>query len=138
MDVFSRYVVGWTRVTQESAAWAKELIETTCARQLVSPNRLIIHSDRGPVMVRKTYIQLLADWPVDGSYPRPYRSNDHPYSEAHFRTAKYHRTHKPPFGSLEEARSWARPFFHWYNYEFDPSEIALKPPSTLHYGPHLR
>ena len=97
-------------------------------------NKLIIHSDRGPVMVSKTYVQLLTDLAVEGSYSRPYRSNDNPYSEAHFRTAKYHRTYEPRFGSLEDARSWARQFFEWYNYEFYHSEIALMHPATLHYG----
>ena len=134
LDVFSRYVVGWTLASQESAALAKDLIATTCTRQHVRQHQLIIHSDRGPVMVSKTYVQLLTDLGVEGSYTRPYRSNDNPYSEAHFRTAKYHRTYEPRFGSLEDARSWARQFFEWYNYAFYHSEIALMHPSTLHYG----
>ena len=111
LDVFSRYVVGWTLAQQESAALAKKLMETTCARQGVRQHQLTLHSDRGPVRVSKTYIQLLSDLQVDGSYTRPYHSNDNPYSEAHFRTAKYHRTYEPRFGSWEEARCWARQFF---------------------------
>ena len=134
LDVFSRYVVGWTLASQESAALAKDLIATTCTRQHVRRDQLKMHSDRGPVMVSKTYVQLLADLGVEGSYTRPYRSNDNPYSEAHFRTAKYHRTYEPRFGSLEDARSWARQFFNWYNDEFYHSEIALMHPSTIHYG----
>ena len=132
LDVFSRYVVGWTLASFESAALAKDLITTTCARQNVSRDQLIIHSDRGPIMVSKTYVQLLAELGVEGSYSRPYRSSDNPYSEAHSRTVKYHRTYEVRFGSLEDARSWARQFFHWYNHEFYHSEIALMHPSTIH------
>ena len=105
LDVYSRYVVGWRLASQESAALAKDLIGTTCARQHVRQNRLIIHSDRGPVRVSKTYVQLLTDLGVEGSYPRPYRSNDNPYREAHFRTAKYHRTrnHASAHGKMPAA-----------------------------------
>ena len=79
-------------------------------------------------------MQLLADLQVEGSYCRPYCSHDNPYSEAHFRTAKYHRTFEMRFGSLEDARSWAQQFFHWYNNEFYHTGIALIHPSTIHYG----
>ena len=134
LDVFSRYVVGWTIAPFESAAVAKDLITTTIARQNVREGQLTIHSDRGSVMVSKTYVQLLGDLGVVGSYNRPYRSNDNPYSESHFRTMKYHRTYLSRFGSLEDAQSWAREFFEWYNNEFYHSEIALMHPATVHYG----
>ena len=134
LDVFSRYIVGWTIAPYESAALAKDLITDTCARQNIKPNQLVIHSDRGPVMAIKTYVQLLADLAVEGSYSRPYRSNDNPCSEAHFRTAKYHRTYEVRFGSLEDARNWAQHLFQWYNNEFYHTGIALMHPSTVHYG----
>ena len=134
LDVFSRYVVGWTIAPYESAALAKDLVTTTLARQNVNPDALKLHSDRGSVMVSKTYVQLLADLGVEGSYSRPYQSNDNPYSESHFRTMKYHRSYVPRFGALEDARRWARQFFHWYNHEFYHSEIALMSPVTVHYG----
>ena len=134
LDVFSRYVVGWTIARYESAALAKDLIATSWARQGVSRDQLVIHSDRGPAMVSKTYVQLLADLGVERSYSRPYRSNDNPYSEAHFRSMKYHRTYQARFGSLEDARCWARAFFNWYNDTFYHTDIALMHPSTLHYG----
>ena len=111
LDVFSRYVVGWTLVPYESATIAKELISTTIERQQIDEHQLVIHSDRGAVMVSKTYVRLLADLRVQGSYRRPYQSNDHPYSESHFRTMKYHHWCTPRFGSIEDARNWARSFF---------------------------
>lgn len=134
LDVFSRYVVGWTLAPFESAALAKDLITITIARQSVRQDQLVIHSDRGPVMVSKTYVQLLADLGVESSYSRPYRSNDNPYSESHFRTMKYHRSYVPRFGSLEDARTWAQHFFDWYNHEFYHTGLALMHPATVHYG----
>lgn len=134
LDVFSRYVVGWTLAPCESAALAKDLIAQAYERQGITDKRLVIHSDRGAPMTSRTYVQLLADLSVIGSWSRPYRSNDNPYSEAHFRTAKQHHTYEPRFGSLEDARRWARRFFDWYNNEFYHTGIALMHPATIHYG----
>ncbi len=78
LDVFSRYVVGWTIAPYESAALAKDLITDTYARQSVTRDQLVIHSNRGPVTAIKKYVQLLANLAVKGSYSRPYRSNDNP------------------------------------------------------------
>jgi len=43
MDVYSRYVVGWMLARREQATLAKELIETSCERQDIDPNQLVIH-----------------------------------------------------------------------------------------------
>ncbi len=40
LDVFSRYVVGWTLASFESAALAKDLVLATCARQNVRRDQL--------------------------------------------------------------------------------------------------
>ena len=49
-------------------------------------------------------------------FSRPRVSNDNPYSESRFLTAKY-RPDSPrrPFGSLEEACLWVAAFVDWYN-----------------------
>lgn len=134
MDVYSRYVVGWMIAPAEQATLAKELIETTCQRQGVARNQLIIHSDRGPSMTSKTVAQLLADLGVEKSHSRPHVSNDNPYSEAQFKTMKYRPDYPDRFGSIEDARAWARRFFQWYNKEHYHTALALMPPSVVHYG----
>ena len=134
MDVFSRYVVGWMIAPQESATLAKELIETTCVRQSIARDGLVIHSDRGPSMTSKTVAQLLADLGVEKSHSRPHVSNDNPYSEAQFKTMKYRPEYPDRFGAIEDARAWARRFFPWYNEEHHHTGLALMPPAVVHYG----
>ncbi len=134
MDVFSRYVVGWMIAPQESSTLAKELIETTCVRQSIARDELVIHSDRGPSMTSKTVAQLLADLGVEKSHSRPHVSNDNPYSEAQFKTMKYRPDYPDRFGAIEDARQWARRFFPWYNQEHHHTGLALMPPSVVHYG----
>jgi hypothetical protein len=50
------------------------------------------------------------------SFSRPRVSNDNPYSESLFRTAKYRPDYPSrPFASKEEACQWVASFADWYN-----------------------
>ena len=46
LDVFSRYVVGWTAAQRELAALAEQLIAESCSRQRITPGQLTVHADR--------------------------------------------------------------------------------------------
>ncbi len=81
LDIYSRYVVGWTVAAREDADIAKDLIESA-AQIHGAPASL--HADRGTSMTSKTVAQLLVDLNVARSHSRPHVSNDNPYSEAAF------------------------------------------------------
>ena len=134
LDVYSRYVTGWTISARESASLAQWLIEETCAKQQILPDQLTLHADRGRVMKSIPLALFLADLGVTKTHSRPYVSNDNPYSEAQFKTMKYRPDYPDRFGSLQDARAWARLFFHWYNHEHYHTGLALLTPATVHYG----
>jgi len=134
MDIFSRYVVGWMVAHREQDALAKRLIEETCEKQSISSGQLTVHADRGSSMKSKVVAHLLADLGVVKSHSRPYVSNDNPFSEAQFKTLKYCPTFPDKFGSIQDARSFCRLFFHWYNAEHHHCGIALMTPEQVHYG----
>ena len=90
LDIFSRYAVGWMVADRENSALAACLIEETCHKQGVRPQVLTLHSDRGAPMTSKCTAQLLADLGVTRSMSRPQVSDDNPFSEAQFKTLKYH------------------------------------------------
>ena len=90
LDIFSRYAVGWMVADRENSALAGRLIEQTCHKQGVQPQVLTLHSDRGAPMTSKCTAQLLADLGVTRSLSRPQVSDDNPFSEAQFKTLKYH------------------------------------------------
>ena len=90
LDIFSRYTVGWMVAERESSALAATLIEQTCLKQDIEPQMLTLHSDRGAPMTSKCTAQLLADLGVTRSLSRPQVSDDNPFSEAQFKTLKYH------------------------------------------------
>ncbi len=107
-------MVGWMIAERESARLARELIAVSCTKQGIQPEQLTLHADRGSSMRSKSLALLLADLGVTKTHSRPYVSNDNPYSEAQFKTLKYRPDYPDRFGSIADARSWARPFFQWY------------------------
>jgi putative transposase len=134
LDLFSRKVVGWLLATTESAELAEQLIAEACARQDISPNQLTLHADRGSAMTSKTLAVLLTDLGVLKSHSRPHVSNDNPFSEAHFKTLKYHPTFPDFFGSLADARAWVQAFIRWYNDEHHHLGLGFLTPTAVHSG----
>lgn len=134
LDVFSRYVVGWMVAHREQKSLAVELIEATCAKQGIKPGQLTIHADRGSSMTSKPVAFLLADLGVAKTHSRPHVSDDNPFSEAQFKTLKYHPSFPGQFGSIEHGRAHCRVFFPWYNNEHRHGGIGLMTPADVHYG----
>ena len=134
LDVFSRYVVGWMVADRESAALAKRLLAETIGKEEVDSRQLIVHADRGTSMRSRQVAQLLADLGVTKTHSRPHVSDDNPFSESQFKTMKYRPEFPERFGSIEDARSFLRTFFHWYNQEHRHHGIALLTPAQVHQG----
>ena len=85
-------------------------------------------------MIAKSVAVLMADLGVKKSHSRPHVSNDNPFSEAQFKTLKYRPDYPDRFGSLADARSWARGFFAWYNDRHHHSGLGLLTPADVHQG----
>ena len=134
LDIFSRYVVGWTLSSRECASVAHAFIEETCRRHNIDPGQLTLHADRGSPMISKPVAFLLADLGVTKSHSRPHVSDDNPFSEGHFKTMKYRPDFPDRFGSEEHARAHCRDFFPWYNTEHHHSGIGFFTPHDVHYG----
>ena len=120
LDIFSRYVVGWMVADRENSALAGRLIEETCLKQGVEPEVLTLHSDRGAPMTSKCTAQLLADLGITRSLSRPQVSDDNPFSEAQFKTLKYHPGFPSRFQGINEAIEYCRTFFPWYKHRASP------------------
>lgn len=131
LDIYSRYVVGFTVAARESGEIAEDLIAAAVARH-GRPRSL--HADRGTSMTSKPVAQLLVDLGVDRSHSRPHVSNDNPYSEAAFKTLKYAPVFPDRFGSLADARSFCDRFFGYYNHEHHHSGLGWHTPASVHHG----
>ena len=134
LDIFSRYVVGWMIAEAENAGLAERLIEQSCIKQGIAPDQLTLHADRGSPMISKTVAQLLAELGIDKSHRRPRVSNDNPFSEALFKTAKYRPAMPDRFADSAHAREVFRAVFDWYNNQHHHSGIAYLTPAIVHHG----
>ena len=135
MDIFSRKIVGWQVYTEESSAYAADVIQDICRRECIGRDQVILHSDNGSPMKGATLLATLQQLGILSSLSRPSVSNDNPYSEALFKTLKY-RPEYPlqPFSELGEARTWVAAFVAWYNFEHRHSSIRFVTPAQRHNG----
>ena len=135
VDIFSRKVVAAEVYAVEDSEHAAELMAQACAAEGIDPDQLALHSDNGSPMKGATLLATLQQLGVMPSFSRPRVSDDNPFSEALFRTAKYRPEYpKGPFASLEAARAWVRWFVEWYNHEHLHSGIRFVTPAQRHAG----
>ncbi|UAL30385.1 DDE-type integrase/transposase/recombinase [Nocardioides rotundus] len=132
LDVFSRMVTGWRVETREDDDLAAEMFENAFTVRGVLPR--IIHSDGGPSMTSRTLGDLFAELGIEVSRNRPRVSNDNPYSEALFKTAKYTPDYPAFFNDLDHARSWASDFVEGYNHRHHHGGLEGHTPHDVHHG----
>ena len=126
MDLYSRKIVGWEVHANDDADHAAHLVKRTALAEGVHAMaaKPVLHGDNGSTLKATTVLAMLHWLGVKPSYSRPRVSDDNPFVESLFKTAKY-RPEFPVrgFADLDEARAWAADFAHWYNFEHRHSGI---------------
>lgn len=135
LDVWSRKIVGWAVLAEESNEAAADLFTEICRMHGLDPAGLVLHSDNGGPMKGATMLATLQKLGVVPSFSRPSVSDDNAFVESLFRTAKY-RPGFPSgcFASLAAAREWVAAFVQWYNEEHQHSAIRFVTPAARHAG----
>lgn len=134
IDIWSRYVTGWTLEENEKSVMAIAMWKQALEMQYLSGIGLVNHKDNGSIMTSSEMIKFVSDAQMIDSYSRAGVSDDNPYSEALFRTIKYFRSYPDTFSSLDEGRKYFQQYFHDYNYEYRHSGIQFLTPAQRHYG----
>lgn len=135
IDLYSRKIVGFEAYAEESAEHASSTFRKTYLREGIAGKELTLHSDNGSPMKGATMLGTLHKLGVATSFSRPSVSNDNAYSEAMFRTMKYHPGYPDkPFDDLEEARHWVAGFAQWYNEKHRHSALKFVTPAQRHRG----
>jgi putative transposase len=132
--------VAWDVDQREDPAIAADLVSRASLRARISKGRkqpLILHADNcnGNAMGTATLESRLEELGVLRSFSRPRVSNDSPYSESLFRTAK-HRPDYPsrPFTSKDDTCQWVTSFLDWYNHRHRHSGIKFGTPVQRYNG----
>jgi putative transposase len=137
LDLYSRKIVGFEVHDTDSADHAAHLARRTALAEGIhaTPVKPVLHGDNGATLKGTTVLAMLYWLGIEPSYSRPRVSDDNPYAEALFRTAKY-RPEFPAkgFAGLDTAREWAADFVHWYNDVHRHSGIKYVTPAQRHAG----
>lgn len=137
LDVFSRKIVGFEVHDSDSADHAAHLVKRTALAEGIHAmlTKPVLHGDNGSTFKATTVLAMLNWLGIDPSYSRPRVSDDNPYVESLFRTAKYRPEFpKGGFADLQHARQWAADFVRWYNHEHRHSGIHYVTPAQRHDG----
>lgn len=136
VDIYSRKIVGWSVHEIEASEHAAHLIKQACLDENVLQEQLVLHSDNGAPMKGITMLVMLQQLGVVPSFSRPSVSDDNPYSEALFKTLKYHPTFPmlDKFATIADARVWCEKFVVWYNAEHLHSALKFVTPEQRHNG----
>lgn len=135
VDIFSRKIVGAEVYDQELGELAATVLQRSVWSEKCVKKGTTLHSDNGAPMRSFTMQAKMRDLGVASSYSRPRVSNDNPYSEALFRTTKYHHSWpKDGFKNIADAREWVTNFVNWYNKIHKHSGIKYVTPEERHNG----
>lgn len=135
VDVWSRKVVAWAVHERECTDLAAQLLQDALQAEGLSDVELVLHSDNGAPMKGATLRATMERLGVTPSYSRPSVSNDNPFSESLFGTAKGRPEYpRRPFKTRAEARAWAARFVGWYHDEHLHSGIGFVTPLQRHEG----
>lgn len=137
MDIWSRFVIGWTLEEREKSDIAIQLWKRALESQLITGKGLVNHKDNGAIMTSAEMIKFVCDAEMVDSYSRAGVSDDNPFSESLFRTVKYFREFPEYFESLEIGRGYFGKYFQEYNYTHRHSGIQFLFPASRHYGDEL-
>lgn len=133
IDIYSRFVTGWMLARRENSTRAQNFIRETVMKHSPSGG-ITIHNDRGSPMIAGRTRELMRLLGVEQSFSRPRTSDDNPFSEACFKTIKYHHAFPGFFASIAEAEQWLENWFDWYNWQHRHTGINLHTPGSVHYG----
>lgn len=131
IDAFSRYVVGWRLEEAENDQMACQMFTDAITAQGQAPQ--IVHSDGGAAMTSKAVTRLFQHHGITASKNRPRVSNDNPFIESWFKTAKYRPDYPRWFTSIDAAHTWAATAIDTYNTTHRHSSLEGHTPTSLHH-----
>ncbi|NLD47823.1 MAG: IS3 family transposase [Clostridiaceae bacterium] len=126
MDVYSRFIVGWSLSNTMESEWVVNTLKVSIA-QYGKPE--IINSDQGSQFTSDEYVSFVKDLKtVKISMDGKGRAIDNVYIERFFRTIKYDKIYleRPETGN--ELYSVCKQFINYYNERRDHSSIGNVPP----------
>ena len=129
IDLFSRYIVGWTLSTSLDAVFCVETLRQAL-EQHGSPG--IVNMDQGSQFTSEAYLEELERAGVRISMDGKGRVFDNILIERFWRTVKYEEVYLKRYESVSEAREAVRRYIRFYNEERLHQTLAYRTPAEVY------
>ena len=130
MDLYSRYIVGWSLSNTMEAEWFVEVLRSTIRRH-GKPE--IINSDQGSQFTSDEYVAYVKSLEtVSISMDGKGRATDNAFVERFFRTIKYEKIYLEHPETGQELHQLCEQFINYYNDRRDHSSIGKRPPVLMY------
>jgi putative transposase len=129
IDVYSRYVVGWSLSNTLEATWVRDTVRAAIAEH-GAPE--ILNSDQGSQFTAEVYINELKNNDIQISMDGKGRAIDNIFIERLWRTVKYEEVYlKPPNDGLALYEQLTR-YFRFYNHERLHQSLEYRTPGSYY------
>jgi putative transposase len=132
IDVYSRYVVGWSLSNTMNAEWCAQCITSTIATHGVPE---VINSDQGSQFTSDAYINCLKSNGIQISMDSKRRAIDNVYIERLWWSVKYEQIYLYPSDNGVELWKKLDEYFHFYNEERPHQHLDYRKPVHLYPKP---
>ena len=130
MDLYSRYIVGWSLSNTMEAQWVVDTLKVAIG-QYGKPG--IINSDQGSQFTSDEYVDYVKSLEtVKISMDGKGRATDNAHVERFFRTIKYEKIYLEHPETGQQLHQVCSQFIHYYNERRDHSSIGDNPPILVY------
>lgn len=130
MDVYSRFIVGWSLSNTMEAEWVVNVLQTAI---LTHGKPEIINSDQGSQFTSEEYVAYVKSLEtVKISMDGKGRAIDNVFIERFWRTIKYEKLYLLELVTGEQVRQACEAFISYYNHKRDHSSLDDKTPENVY------
>ena len=130
IDLYSRYVVGWSLSNTMTAEWCVAVLKEAISRH-GKPE--IINSDQGSQFTSECYIELLKSKEIEISMDGKGRALDNVFIERLWRSVKQEYVYLNPCETGQELRQGLNDYFRFYNTVRPHQKLGNMPPGELYH-----
>jgi len=129
IDLYSRYVVGWSLSNTLEATWVRDTVRTAIAEH-GQPE--ILNSDQGSQFTAEVYINELKDNDIQISMDGKGRAIDNIFIERLWRSVKYEEVYLHPPQDGLDLYERLRCYFRFYNHERLHQSLDYRTPASFY------
>ena len=129
IDVFSRYVVGWSLSNTLETGFCIDALKSALA--YATPE--ILNSDQGSQFTSDDWIQYLQEWDIKISMTGKGRCTDNIYIERFWRSFKREEFYLNEYESVKELRKSINAYIEFYNRKRWHQSLGYKTPASIYF-----